>query len=150
TAKRFVRNFRNMRSAKHYQCAGGTNRVRHLVSSRSHPRHGAYSCQTYVIGADKLCHFLFGEWLSVPINKENLMLRRCKTLQQEHAEMRHEVSRDAIVWTVEQNVQSNLSFFEGMTLSCASRTEGNGKQKAISRIQLYSVNENVRSCQLHL
>jgi hypothetical protein len=111
--QRFIRNFANMRPAHHDQDAGGANCVCHAVSFLSHSGHGADADQSDVLLANKLNDFIIAHRARVSINQRDFMTWRGDCLEQEHPEVRHEITRYAVVGVVERDFMFDLTQSDG-------------------------------------
>ena len=101
TAQRFVRQLGDVGSSHHHLDAGGTEGVRCPVSARDHPRHGADTDQTDLPVLHEPDEAGVIHRLRVAIQEKHFVARRCARLQEEHPQMRHEVSGHAVVGIVE-------------------------------------------------
>src|SRR6202008_3529168 len=68
-----------------------------------HAGHGADADQANLFALDIFDELLIVERFCVPIDEQDLMLRRREGLEQEHPKVRHEVAGHAIVRVVKKN-----------------------------------------------
>ncbi len=100
--QRFVGHFGNVRAAHDHRHPRGTHRVRHAIGLGDHSRHGADAHQSNIVFTHVLRDAGFVHGLGVPVDQHHFVAGRGQRLQQEHPQMRHEVSRNAIVGAIEQ------------------------------------------------
>ncbi len=101
-AERFVGHFRDVRPAHHHRHAGRAHGIGHAVGLRDHARHGAYADESNIIFADVLRDARLVHRLRVPVDQHDFMAGRRERLKEKHPQMRHKVSRNAIVRAIEQ------------------------------------------------
>ena len=104
-AEGFVGHFGDVRAAHDDGDTGGANRVSHAISLGDHAGHGADADQVDVVFADVTGDSGFIHGLSVAVDQEHFMARRSQGLQEEHPEMRHEITRNPIVGVIQEDFQ---------------------------------------------
>ena len=97
-----------MGSAKHDLGPGVAHRIRCPVGPGGHPGHGADTHEFDLVLADEVCQVLLAHWLSVTVDKKDLVFRRSQRFEQKHPQMRHEVTGHAVIRTVQKDVQNAL------------------------------------------